>query len=302
MPQTEKRWPYVACILLQSVVYGLGNPLTKVGFASITVWWCLAVRFTLATALLLAVGGRKAVMQLRAAGVRAWLPNSLCMAVAYISCNLALGLTTATNVGFLMSLPVLFAPILSIFVLKRKYPRRLLPIQLAVVAGLYMLCCGGGAFSFGVGEALSLLCALSLAGTLVLSERALVQLGPIAMAAAQTGVTAVISVSAAFLFDDVAALAAVETQAWLVVLYLALVCSCLAYVLQNTALTRLSASAVSMLQCTQPVLTAFFAFLLLGESLSAVGLGGAAIILACVAAENYFALREERQRVAQLEG
>ncbi|MDO5111205.1 MAG: DMT family transporter [Clostridia bacterium] len=295
MQKTDRKWLYIACILLQSVVYGLGNPLTKVGFASITVLWCLAVRFTLASLLLLAFGGKKAVAQLRAAGVGAWLPNSLCMAVAYISCNLALGLTTATNVGFLMSLPVLFAPILSVFLLKRKYPFRSLPVQLAVVAGLYMLCCGGGTFTFGLGEALSLLCALSIAGTLVLSERSITRLGPVAMAAAQTGVTAIISVAAALCFDDVAALGRVEPQAWLVVLYLALICSCLAYVLQNVALSGLSASAVSLLQCTQPVLTALFSFLLLGERLGLMGLAGAAVILVCVVVENYLGLRRERQ-------
>ena len=43
------------------------------------------------------------------------------MASAYISCNLALEGTTATNVGFIMSLSVIFAPLLSIIVLQRPY-------------------------------------------------------------------------------------------------------------------------------------------------------------------------------------
>lgn len=51
---------------------------------------------------------------------------------------------------------------------------------------------------------------------------------------------------------------------WLVVAYLALLCTCLSYVLQNTALTLLSSYAVSLLQCTQPILTAACSYLLLG--------------------------------------
>ena len=113
--------PYALLILLQSVLYGFGNPLSKIGFESITVLWCLGIRFSGAAALLLF--GRRTVRTLRAAPLKAWLPCSLAMAAAYASCNMALQFTTATNVGFLMSLPVLFTPALARLVLKRPYHR-----------------------------------------------------------------------------------------------------------------------------------------------------------------------------------
>ena len=62
--------------------------------------------------------------------------------------------------------------------------------------------------------------------------------------------------AAALIFDDVAVLPQGTVTGWLVVAYLALLCTCLSYVLQNTALTLLSSYAVSLLQCTQPILTA----------------------------------------------
>ena len=70
--------------------------------------------------------------------------------------------------------------------------------------------------------------------------------------------------AAALIFDDVAVLPQGTVTGWLVVAYLALLCTCLSYVLQNTALTRLSSYAVSLLQCTQPILTAACSYLLLG--------------------------------------
>lgn len=45
--------PYALLILLQSVLYGFGNPLSKIGFESITVLWCLGIRFSGAAALML---------------------------------------------------------------------------------------------------------------------------------------------------------------------------------------------------------------------------------------------------------
>ena len=256
--------PYALLILLQSVLYGFGNPLSKIGFQSITVLWCLGIRFSGAAALMLLLFGRRTVRTLRTAPVGAWLPCSLAMAAAYASCNMALQFTTATNVGFLMSLSVLFTPALAWLLLKRPYPRRIIPIQLAVIAGLYLLCCGGesGNFTFGAGEVLGLVCALAL--------------------------------TAALLFDDAAVLPQVTATAWLVVAYLALTCTCLSYVLQNTALTRLSSYTVSLLQCTQPILTAACSYLLLRERLTAVGLTGAAIIVACVVWENWQSGRQQK--------
>ena len=211
------------------------------------------------------------------------------MAAAYASCNMALQFTTATNVGFLMSLPVLFTPALARLLLKRPYPKRVIPIQLAVIVGLYLLCCGGesGGFTFGIGEVLGLVCALALAAALVFSEKAMPGIDPVSMATAQATVTGVLCLTAALLFDDAAALAHVTPTAWLVVAYLALTCTCLSYVLQNTALTRLSSYTVSLLQCTQPILTAACSYLLLRERLTAVGLTGAAIIVVCVVLENW---------------
>lgn len=288
--------PYALLILLQSVLYGFGNPLSKIGFRSITVLWCLGIRFSAAAVLMLLLFGRRTVRTLRAAPVKAWLPCSLAMAVAYASCNMALQFTTATNVGFLMSLPVLFTPALAWLLLKRPYPGRIIPVQLAVIVGLYLLCCGGesGSFTFGIGEVLGLVCALALAAALVFSERSLPGIDPVSMATAQATVTGVLCLTAALLFDDAAVLPQVTTAAWLVVAYLALTCTCLSYVLQNTALTRLSSYTVSLLQCTQPILTAACSYLLLRERLTAVGLTGAAIIVACVVWENWQSGRQQK--------
>ena len=80
MCKEKKEWgtlPYTLLILLQSVLYGFGNPLSKIGFESITVLWCLGIRFSGAAALLL-LFGRRTVRTLRAAPLKAWLPVQPC--------------------------------------------------------------------------------------------------------------------------------------------------------------------------------------------------------------------------------
>lgn len=139
-----------------------------------------------------------------------------------------------------------------------------------------------GSFSFGPGEALALLDALCLAGVLVFGEKAIAQMDVLSVTGVQIGVTMILSLAGALLFDHTSVLAAAKPEAWLVVLYLAGVCTIAAYLLQNKAVAHLSASTVSMLQCTQPILTALVAYFLLGETLNGLGLLGAGLILICL--------------------
>ena len=98
MPETKThsgKALYISFILIQSLVYGIGNPLTKVAYHSITPLWLLAARFSLAFLLFALFFGRRLFSQLRKASWILWLPSALCCAGAYISCNLALDLTAA---------------------------------------------------------------------------------------------------------------------------------------------------------------------------------------------------------------
>ena len=56
-------------------------------------------------------------------------------------------------------------------------------------------------------------------------------------------------------------------------------CSLIGYALQNQALTLTGADMVSLAQCTYPIMTALFSFLILGEAFTAKSLLGALLIL-----------------------
>jgi len=289
------KFKYVSFVLLQSVVYGFGNPLTKIAYESITPFWLLTFRFTIALIIFLIFFGRSIISQLKSAKPSQFLPASLCMAVAYITCNLALKWTSATNVGFLMSLPVIFAPVLVVPILKIKYNFKYLPLQLVVVLGLYLLCSNGGRFQFNIGDLFALTTAIAISGALAFGEKSLESMDAFAISASQAGITAVVSFACALLFDDFSVIPRVAPEAWMVISYLALACTCAAYVLQNSALAHLSSGTVSMLQCTQPILTALCSFILLGETLSFIGLLGAFIILGALLVLNLMEQKGSRQ-------
>lgn len=291
--ESVNKYKYMGFILLQSVIYGFGNPLTKIAFKSITPFWSLSVRFTIAFIVFMLFFGRRIIGSLKSVEPKVYLPAGICMATAYITCNLALSWTSATNVGFLMSLPVIFAPILALLIYKVKYRLIHIPVQIVVVIGLYLLCFDGEKLVFGKGEITALITAISIAGALVFGEESLKQLDAVALSAVQAGITALISLPCALIFENTEILVHVTIPAWLVVLYLAIFCTNIAYMLQNSALKYISASTVSMLQCTQPILTAIISYLLLREKLSTLGIIGAAIIIVCIIAENIITTKEQ---------
>lgn len=291
-----KKVIYVIFILTQSIVYGIGNPITKIAYQSITPLWLLAIRFTMASAVLSLFCGKHIFSAAKKAGMRLWLPSALCCAGAYISCNISLSMTSATNVGFIMSLPVLFAPALSALVTRSRYKLSHLPLQLLTILGLFLLCCSGGVFAFGAGEALALLDALFLAGQLVFGERAMQEMDVLSVTSLQVLTTMTVSIIGTLLFDDMSVLPGIQPAAYLVAAYHAMICTIAAYLLQNTAVRHLSASTVSMLQCTQPIMTAVIAAIVLNERLTGIGLIGAGMIVLCLVGDSLLSSRESAKR------
>lgn len=284
-------------MLLECVLWGIGNPVAKISATLIPPFTCLALRFLLAFALFAALAGKRIFTGLRREHLRPCLVVCVCTALSFGLSTFSVVLTTATNAGFLMSLSVLFTPILTTVFLKQRFNKRsLLPIAL-VTAGLYFLCASPDGFAFGWGKALALASSAALACTLVFSAKHLEDIDPLAMSAVQAGFTGAACLVLALAFEGPPQLARITPAGWGAVVYLALGCTCAAYLLQNLALRRIPANTVSLLLCTEPIFTAAAAALLLGEALSGRGWLGAGMILASLLLGSWLQLREEHGKI-----
>lgn len=299
---SSKTLIYGSMIAAQAFIYGLGNAITKIAYESITPFWSMAFRFGLATLVFLIFFGKNIAAALKNTPLMTWLPSSLCVSAVYITCNVALDMTTATNVGFLISLSILFVPFTEMAVLHRKYRLKYLPAQIMVLLGLYLLCCNGGSFAFGFGEALALFASLATAGSLVFGEKGLEKMDVISICTAQTGLTFIVALAGAFILEPEFQPAQVEISAWLVVLYLAVPCTCLAFWLQNKALTGISSTQVSIILCSEPIFTAAISWVLLGEVLSGIGFVGTVIIVGCIIAETYALSCSSKEKLPESPG
>lgn len=271
-------------IIAQSILYGFGDPISKAAYEAMPVYSLLSLRYLIALAVLLIFAGKRIFAGLKRYPLKDALLPSFCIAASYILNNVALGITSATSVAFIRSLSVVMTPLLAWLAYRTKCRRLMVPVWIAIVAGLYLLCGRGGLSGFGLGEVLSLLAALAMAGALVFGGRALEKMDALTLTALQTAASAALATVFAVAWNGGWNLHTATPQIWSIILYLAVGCTIVGYLLQNIALEKLSDRMVALLQCSCPVMTAVFAFLLLGETLSAAGLFGAALILLCVVA------------------
>ena len=284
--KSRSKWFPCFLILLQSLLYGFGDPISKFAFDVMPVYSLLVLRYSMALVVLLLLFGKRIWKGLKQCSVKDWILPTLCMSGAYVVNNIALDLTAATSVAFLRSLATVMTPLLALVVYRRTYRWQHIPIQCLVVVGLYLLCGLGGLSGFGLGEVLSLLSALLLAGSLVFGEHALERVDPITLSTLQVAASVLMAAICAPIFNGGLHLELTTPTIWAIITYMAIGCTLAGYLLQNAALTTLSSRTAALLQCACPVLTAVFSRFVLGERLSVAGVIGAVIILICVVAET----------------
>ncbi len=271
-------------IVIQSLVYGFGDPISKIAFEIVPVYSMMTVRYLIAFLFCFAIFGKRIVNTVRTVPVKCWLIPGLCIGLSYVLNNIALNITEATSVAFLRSLAVVITPALAFIAYRKRYKWQHIAVQILVLPGMYLLCIKGGLSGFGAGEIVALCAAAMVAASLVFTGRFIEQVDPISMTALQAGCSAAIALAGSLIVEHGVHVSSATPKAWLIILYLAILCTFLGYFLQNLALTRISDREVSLLQSLCPVMTAVFSFLLLGEKLTAAGITGAAIIIVCIAA------------------
>lgn len=284
--RSRSKWFPCFLILLQSLLYGFGDPISKFAFDVMPVYSLLVLRYSMALVVLLLLFGKRIWKGLKQCSVKDWILPTLCMSGAYVVNNIALDLTAATSVAFLRSLATVMTPLLALVVYRRTYRWQHIPIQCLVVVGLYLLCGLGGLSGFGLGEVLSLLSALLLAGSLVFGEHALERVDPITLSTLQVAASVLMAAICAPILNGGLHLELTTPTIWAIITYMAIGCTLAGYLLQNAALTTLSSRTAALLQCACPVLTAVFSRFVLDERLSVAGIIGAVIILICVVAET----------------
>jgi drug/metabolite transporter (DMT)-like permease len=203
------------------------------------------------------------------------------LGLGYIAQTYGLLYASAAISGFITGMFVVLTPVMSWIMLRRKTDRNTwLAVVLATV-GLAILSLNG--WSVGIGELLTLICAVFFAIHIVGLGEWSSQYDPYGFALIQIATVAVISLIAAA--PDGISLPP-DAGVWLVVGITAVLATAVAFLVQTWAQSLVSATRAAVIMTMEPVFAGIFAVVMGGNQLTLRTLGGAACILAAMLIVN----------------
>ena len=248
----------------------------------------LAVRFLVGAAVLAPLARRRPSSL---GEVRDGALAGLALTIGYVLQTVGLQYTGSATSAFITYLLVVFVPVLSIAVFRRRpHPATLVGIVIAVVGLVLLTGPGGGDGGFGRGELLTLGCAVAFAAHVVILGVTAHKHDPIRLATVQVAIVGgLCALPGVWLggygFPASALAAAVAT---------AVVATALAFVLQVAGQRTVPPTRAALLLLLEPVFAAAAASVR-GDSLAANQLGGAALILMAVAISEVVPLLLDRR-------
>ncbi|PPF69559.1 EamA family transporter [Clavibacter michiganensis] len=190
-------------------------------------------------------------------------------------------LTSATNAGLLISLALVMTPVLEGATSRSWLPRPYFVAAVAAVVGVALLVSEGGLRTPTPGDAL-VIAAAAVRAVHVTASAHLTRgrtEGTLGVVLVQMAVCAAASTVVAGA-ELPAAVARLDADGWADVLFLGLLCSVFAFVVQLWAVRRTSASRASILMGTEPVWALGVGVVVAGEAIGPVGMCGAVLIVA----------------------
>ena len=269
-------------LILCALIWGVTFVLVKDALASASVFVFLALRFLLATLILLLIYGRE-LRAVGAGGFRAGVLIGCCMFGGYAFQTMGLAETTPSKSAFITGFSVVLVPLLLALFGSRRAPLWVWIGALAALAGLYFLAVpSSGLGGLNRGDLLTLACAFVFALHIIAIGHYTVRYSPGALTLIQIATTELFTAICVPLF----AVTGIERPriVWTPALIAAVVvtgifATALAFAVQVWAQQYTSANHAAIIFSLEPVFAGFTSFAFFHERLGARALLGAALIL-----------------------
>ncbi len=201
--------------------------------------------------------------------------------------------TDAGKAGFITALYVVLVPVLGVFIGKKTGIRTWLSLLLAIPA-LYLLCMTEGqAFTLAPSDAMLLIGAVFWAMHILVTDHFVVTVPPLRLCLMQFAVGMVLNWISAFLMEDMAQ-QDVLGGLWAVA-YCGIMSTGVGYTLQTLGQKDCHPALAALILCLESVFCMVAGAIMLGESMTAWGYMGCALMLAAVVLAQSGALMKNRK-------
>jgi drug/metabolite transporter (DMT)-like permease len=292
MSANWKSSPIIASVALVGVtaVWGYTFLVVQDAVATMPVMDFLAWRFLLASFVMIALRPTRLRTVTRLELLRG-IGLGTVLGLGYIAQTYGLRYTSAAISGFITGMFVVLTPVMSWILLRRKTNRNTWMVVALAAVGLALLSLNG--WSVGIGELLTLGCAVFFAIHIVGLGEWSSQYEPYTFSLLQIATVGIISLIAA-IPEGIAV--PPTTEVWGVVAITGVLATAVAFFVQTWAQSLVSATRAAVVMTMEPVFAGLFAVIIGGNQLTLRTLGGAACIVAAMLIIN---LRSRRSATRQ---
>jgi len=204
------------------------------------------------------------------------------LVIVYIGATLGVQYTTLSNSAFLCSITVIVTPILELFILKHKPSRKIVIAVTLCMIGIMFLTLKDD-FSINTshlkGDLFSLMAGLVYALEIIITDKAVKneKVDPYQVGVFGLLVTGSVMLVLGFMFENPSLPS--TGRVWGYIIFLALFCTGLAFIVQPIAQQYTEASHVGLIYALEPVFAGVTAFIMAGEILSPKGYIGEVLMI-----------------------
>ena len=262
-------------LLGSTFIWGGSFPVVKIGMADVSPILMIAIRFVIASCVLLLFFRRRIFPIPRAAVYKGAL-LALFLFLGFVAQNIGLTITTASKSAFITGMMVLFVPVLQ-YVVERRPPLIGNVAGVVVVAvGLWLLTSPEGS-SLNAGDALTVVCAVLFAGYIIYLDIISKEIATLQLLFVQMAATAVYAVAATVVFET--PYFAWTTGAVASLLYLTFLATLFTTAVQTRFQKDTTPTRAVVIFSIEPVIASILAYFILGEQLGSLGVVGGALII-----------------------
>jgi len=262
---------YIIGLISVSIIWGGTFPLVKVSLDYISPFGFLALRFLIASLLLILIYFKN--LRENRVAINASFVLGIFLFLGYAFQTVGLKYTTSSNAGFITGLYVVFTPIFAYFIVKERITWKVIIALLLSTMGLYFI---SGMSRFNVGDGLELLCAIAYGVHVSLIGKYSREYDAATLTIMQ--LFFVFLFSSIFWGSEGFKMIPSPLLAF-GVLFTAVFASAIGILVQVHSQKHISPSRAAVIFTTEPVFAGIFSYIFLGEHPGIIGIIGALLIL-----------------------
>ncbi|MFB7305200.1 DMT family transporter [Heyndrickxia sporothermodurans] len=261
-------------ILIVTIFWGSSYLFMKLGLDSLGEFNLIALRFGLAFLVAGAIFHRKFLRMSKELLSYSILLGFI-LFVIFTAVTFGLNTTTTSNAGFLISLTVVFVPLINTNILKNKIEWKFIFSTAMAITGIALLTLRAP-FSMRIGDLLCIVAALLYALHIIIVGYATKKVDALQLGILQLGFAGLFGLIFSLLFETPRL--PNTSQGWIAILVLSIVCSAFGFIFQVIAQKYTSPDRTGLIFSLEPVFAALFGYLFVHEVMSFKGMIGAILV------------------------